>query len=557
MFKIKEYPKYISSVIDNIEKNEESMEVIYYKEWLLPFQKHNVNIQSIIYKNISIIEEFILKIGLASLGKNVTKDYIAEMLGLDMIFIETYIKKLAEDEFIYSNKLPIVETTSKGELYCEKKTTLDRIKEDSFQVYYNPQINITYNPTNLLKSTNEKEDIEILNLDFTFKDKIDNINEKLKENLLDMAKENNIIPVKKSINQQLKSITMKSIKEEIGYLRILELWIYDIVDKSLQCRVWNFEDNTFNNEISKFIVDKKPLKEEDFIISDELKEIPVTNNSNLLEEKFIKSKKEKKKVINKESEFRIIRGKDIKSEFNKTFDMVTNRMYIQSPWISDKVVDEEMIKKIKKLAQNNCKVFITWGISRDKNYEDRKPPEELLKELKDIKSPDNLPAVFVIWIGNHHNKEIIVDNKIHIAGSFNWLSYRGDYLPRGESVYLTNDKECIKEAKYYLEEQIVNSLSKNILNDDFYSNLVCLLNLEYHEDKVREILNKMLNDIMKENKFDDEAKFLINLIRNNEKYSDVYKKQKIESVKGVHFKSVSLVVFQELNELKLLLKFQM
>ena len=327
-----------------------------------------------------------------------------------------------------------------------------------------------------------------------------------------------------SINQQLKSITMKSIKEEIGYLRILELWIYDIVDKSLQCRVWNFEDNTFNNEISKFIVDKKTLKEEDFIISDELKEIPVTNNSNLLEEKFIKAKKEKKKVINKESEFRIIRGKDIKSEFNKTFDMVTNRMYIQSPWISDKVVDEEMIKKIKKLASDNCKVFITWGISRDKNYEDRKPPEELLKELKDIKSPDNLPAVFVIWIGNHHNKEIIVDNKIHIAGSFNWLSYRGDYLPRGESVYLTNDKECIKEAKYYLEEQIVNSLSKNILNDDFCSNLVCLLSLEYHEDKVREILNKMLNDIMKENKFDDEAKFLINLIRNNEKYSDVYKK---------------------------------
>ena len=94
-----------------------------------------------------------------------------------------------------------------------------------------------------------------------------------------------------------------------------------------------------------------------------------------MEEKYIKAKKEKKKVINKESEFRIIRGKDIKSEFNKTFDMVTNRMYIQSPWISDKVVDEEMIKKIKKLASDNCKVFITWGISRDKNYEDRKPPE--------------------------------------------------------------------------------------------------------------------------------------------------------------------------------------
>ncbi len=69
MFKIKEYPEYISSVIDNIEKNEESMEVIYYKEWLLPFQKYNVNVESIIYKNISIIEEFILKIGLRFLNR--------------------------------------------------------------------------------------------------------------------------------------------------------------------------------------------------------------------------------------------------------------------------------------------------------------------------------------------------------------------------------------------------------------------------------------------------------------------------------------------------------
>ena len=204
------------------------------------------------------------------------------------------------------------------------------------------------------------------------------MNENLKNYITALSKCQKIICEKKVINQEVKDIEMEKLDGEIAYFRIVELWIYDIVEKVLQCRVWNFENNSFDNEISKLICNIKPLKKEDFNLSDEIKKEPVIKQSNSLEEKFIQEKKENKR---EKSKLRIIRGKEIKEEFNKTFNMVKQRMYIQSPWISEKVVDDDMIKKIKKLAAKNCKIFITWGISRNINNDDRKAHEMLLEKL--------------------------------------------------------------------------------------------------------------------------------------------------------------------------------
>ncbi|MDY3372570.1 MAG: hypothetical protein SOX50_04775 [Terrisporobacter othiniensis] len=514
MFKIEDYPKDIGKIIEDIEYKEDKLEVIYYKEWLLPFHKYKVKINSIVYRSISIIEEFILNIGLTDLGNNNTIDDIALMLGLDKIFIETYVDKMARNGMLYLNKLPHIITTESGKNLYKSKLSLDFEKQDVLEAYYHPYINNIYD---YKKKDYENKSIDILHLNNDFEDKICNINEDLKNNISELAKCHKIICEKKVINQEVKDIEMEKLDGEIAYFRIVELWIYDIVEKVLQCRVWNFENNSFDNEISKLICNIKPLKKEDFNLSDEIKKESVIKQSNSLEEKFIQEKKENK---HEKSKLRIIRGKEIKEEFNKTFNMVKQRMYIQSPWISEKVVDDDMIKKIKKLAAKNCKIFITWGISRNINNEDRKAPEMLLEKLKSIKSPDNLPAVFVIWIGNHHNKEIIVDDKIHIAGSFNWLFYRGDYLPRGESVYLTNDKECIKEAKYYLEDQIVNSLGRDMLKGNFYSNLNCLLNLEYHEEKVREILDCVADQLIN----DERLVYLRDLLMRNGSFLDICEK---------------------------------
>ncbi len=53
-------------------------------------------------------------------------------------------------------------------------------------------------------------------------------------------------------------------------------------------------------------------------------------------------------------------------------------------------------------------------------------------------------------MGNSHAKEIVVDRKIHMSGSHNWLSYRGDRLPRGETVHQVTNTDLVQEAYEFL-----------------------------------------------------------------------------------------------------------
>jgi hypothetical protein len=57
----------------------------------------------------------------------------------------------------------------------------------------------------------------------------------------------------------------------------------------------------------------------------------------------------------------------------------------------------------------------------------------------------------VWWLGNHHIKEVVVDQSVYMMGSHNWLSYRGDRMPRGESVFYVTLPEMVSGALNYLE----------------------------------------------------------------------------------------------------------
>ena len=118
----------------------------------------------------------------------------------------------------------------------------------------------------------------------------------------------------------------------------------------------------------------------------------------------------------------------------------------------------------------------------------------MLEKLGNIKDKNGLPSVIVNWIGNHHNKEIIVDDSIHMAGSFNWLSYRGDYLPRGESAYIINEKEAIKNAKFYWENQIFEKILQVDLKEDLIKNITTLLSLKTLESKVTEYMSNFIDN---------------------------------------------------------------
>ncbi|NEP47268.1 MAG: hypothetical protein F6K35_52030 [Okeania sp. SIO2H7] len=82
--------------------------------------------------------------------------------------------------------------------------------------------------------------------------------------------------------------------------------------------------------------------------------------------------------------------------------------------------------------------------------------ENLLK----IKTPEDLPAAQILWLGNSHAKEVLIDRKLHLAGSHNWLSYRGDRLPRGETTYKVANTEMVEDACEYLTGRFKSCVEK-------------------------------------------------------------------------------------------------
>jgi hypothetical protein len=142
----------------------------------------------------------------------------------------------------------------------------------------------------------------------------------------------------------------------------------------------------------------------------------------------------------------LLRDSQIRQTFLETLKAGCHDILIYSPWVSQEVVDSEFIQILQNLANRGVWVLIGHGISRRQEDEDRPIPPEVEANLREVKTPEGLPAVQVFWLGNSHAKEVVVDGKIHLCGSHNWLSYRGDRLPRGETVYKVTIPETVGEA---------------------------------------------------------------------------------------------------------------
>ena len=142
----------------------------------------------------------------------------------------------------------------------------------------------------------------------------------------------------------------------------------------------------------------------------------------------------------------LLRDSQIRQTFLETLKAGCHDILIYSPWVTQEVVDKEFIQILQNLANRGVWVLIGHGISRRQEDEDRPIPPEVEAQLREVKTPEGLPAVQVFWLGNSHAKEVVVDGKIHLCGSHNWLSYRGDRLPRGETVYKVTIPETVGEA---------------------------------------------------------------------------------------------------------------
>jgi hypothetical protein len=137
--------------------------------------------------------------------------------------------------------------------------------------------------------------------------------------------------------------------------------------------------------------------------------------------------------------------------------------------MNEQVVDQEFLSILEKRVQQGIRILIGYGISRDESREDRPVSPELLLRLYNILTPQGTPGVIAAWLGNSHAKEVVIDRKLHFSGSHNWLSYRGDRFPRGETVYQVTVPLEVEKAYEYLSQRFVqhaDSLWKTAHNEE-------------------------------------------------------------------------------------------
>ena len=155
-----------------------------------------------------------------------------------------------------------------------------------------------------------------------------------------------------------------------------------------------------------------------------------------------------------------LRDGQIAQAFIEVLNSAKSQVMIYSPWVNQTVVNEKFLTLLQKLANRGVSILVGYGIARRQEDENKPIPPELEKKLRAIKTPDGLPSVQVFWLGDSHIKEVIVDREIHLCGSHNWLSYRGDYLPGGESVYKVTIPLQVQEAYEFLANRFQNHAQK-------------------------------------------------------------------------------------------------
>lgn len=503
--------KETQNVVSILEREKAGLQVIKTKAWSLPIYKTSISLDISTSKDLNIIEEFIFKLASTDIGVSVTADKVAYILGLDEVFTEPIIKKMLEGGALDKESYPVIKITNIGYEQFKNGQSLMRDKKVNLSVFINSDYNLYYSDV-------KQEETFVIRKEL-YKDNVDEIKNNIckDKNIIkiaaEIAKEKKIIVNKNTINQFVSGINKISINEsEKKWVNFIETWVYDVVDKSLFCRVWNLKEKKFDEGLGMLIQNKFPINKEEF--KDKMDLININGekeSTNIYEQEYINSiKLQRAGEINIKPVIKMLRGDEIKPEFEKCLMEAKNYLFIQSPWISESVIDENMMKQFNALAAKGCRIFISWGIAKSIDKEDRKPSEKLLNRLKQIKFSNGLPAISLYWIGNHHNKEIIVDNSKHLAGSFNWLSYRGDYLPRGESVYVTTDKNQIDDAKKFWENLIVDKIAEELFNDNYIRNISTLLRIENATEKANKIIVENMEYLFSK-KIKDSSKKIYNI----------------------------------------------
>lgn len=142
---------------------------------------------------------------------------------------------------------------------------------------------------------------------------------------------------------------------------------------------------------------------------------------------------------------------EIAKRFRKALQEAKKSIYIVSPWIADWIFDKNNVRDLIKAAiERKVHVHIVYGINGGKNSNKDKNNIETENNARALNNEFKSTRYFHIKKSNTHTKGVVIDDKYIIAGSYNFLSFKGDYSyrnTRSEMALYTETNHVIKEFK--------------------------------------------------------------------------------------------------------------
>ncbi|MFW5961579.1 MAG: hypothetical protein ACOCRV_01095 [bacterium] len=486
--------------IQKLPAEQEGYEILAVEYYSFPVKEIEVEYTVLERKELNLIEKHILRAA-AELSPAAEIKETAEILGLSENVVLDFSQKLAASGLLAENISRVLSITELGEKILlkttekiEKKKKL-KLNYDIFSERYQAQ----------LPFVGERDSNFIpVKLPYINWEEADGFKrEKITRELIrDISLENNQI-------QQLKEITITA--ENLQPAAVI--LIYDVLKSELMFKVLSVEDGSIlaehqrllNFELNPAFFNKDDAAEirrenlfvEDFsykFLSDLGLELITETEAKTENESYFnhdlaakikkeaeqnwakkrgqnKSSKEKDESSDSKSDFfqaEYLTKEKIRPKYVELIEKSEQQILILSGWINDHTVDDVFIKRLQKAAQRGVLMLLGWGMNDNLEAEDRTKNEKMRKLLSRVKTPAGNQAVSLYWVGDQHQKEVIVDQKYHLLGSHNFLSYRGDhkrgYKLRHESAYFNSNPEGVSAAFANQTALFIEAMRKEFSN---------------------------------------------------------------------------------------------
>ena len=473
----------LKKLVEEIEAQSLSLSVLAARQFRYSLHQTSVEVNIKEPRQFNVLEEFIIRAAI-EFQPPPTEDELASVLGLDSIFIQTTTATLRTLQTLSATS-PLT-VTPEGRSFYEKGS----VPQPPYPVQLNAITDplsdkITFQSESLNETVINLPDLaDFITIDHTIADiaslPLEEIQKSIQASALALH-----VPEKGKIVTSYKVLAST---QKIG--RKISLFvIFDALEDKLSIQIRNGKqilESASNwlellhteGKISLQALCKLSTEtinfEREAILKQKNTEIEA-RLENIRQKALETPTKAAGKVVGEAIQ---LRDGQISQAFSEVLNSAKNQLLIYSPWVNQAVVNETFLALLQKLANRGVWILIGHGIARREEDEDKPIPPELEKKLRAIKTPDGLPCVQVLWLGDSHVKEVIVDQQIHLCGSHNWLSYRGDYLPRGESVYKVTIPHQVQEAYEFLANRFQNHAQKlweNALeNRDYKLAVECL-----------------------------------------------------------------------------------